>query len=708
MNVLILGASLGWADEGMWTPDQVPEMADTLAEMGLALDASALADPRSAPLSAIVSLGGCSASFVSPDGLIATNHHCVERYLQVNATAEADYARDGYTAASRDGELPAGPSARLYLIDRIDNVTDTVSAAAAGRRMKDADRKDAVDRARKQLVADCEAESPDRRCRVASFYEGLEYHLIVQRELKDVRLVYAPPRAVGSYGGEVDNWMWPRHTGDFALLRAYVAPDGSAAPHAAENVPYQPDHHLPLDLDGVSPGDFVMVAGFPGRTRRHNRASELRYAAEERYPERLERTAALLAILEGHAARDPEGAAKLASPIMGLSNVDKNNREMLALLGGTDIIEDKEADEAALNEWLSADRSRRKAARAVAELEEVIAAKQALSSQGRLAGSMLWVSDLLGVASRAYRLAVEAEKPDLERAAGYQERDRAWTAAFFQQLEHTLYLPADRDTLAFIIDQYESSPAEEQIPDIGIWLAAQGGTASALEMLYSSPALAETDARMALLEMDRAAFETSSDPWIQLAVIIEHFQARKRAQEDALSGAQVRLRPQVAAAMLEMKGAAGIYPDANSTLRLTFGHVAGWSPADGVSYLPQTTLSGVVAKATGEAPFNAPDALLARAGQETRWTDPVLGDVPVNYLSTLDITGGNSGSATLNARGEFVGLAFDGNIDSIGADWVFGKNARSIHVDVRYLLWTLEGDARAAWLLDELGVPPLP
>ncbi|MEL6349873.1 MAG: S46 family peptidase [Myxococcota bacterium] len=697
----VLWMASAHADEGMWTPEQVPAMAEQLEEMGLQLNASVLADPRSAPLSAVISLGGCSASFVSPDGLIATNHHCVEQYLQVNATGEADLARDGMLATDRAGELSAGPTARVTITERIDDVTDTINAAV-GRRMKDTDRKAAVEMAQKQLIRDCEAEAADRRCRVASFYEGLSYRLIVSRQLDDLRLVYAPPRSVGSYGGEVDNWMWPRHTGDFALLRVYVAPDGSAAPYHADNVPYQPDHHLPLDLDGVSPGEFVMVAGYPGFTRRLDRVSELRHSAEVRYPERLELFREMKAVLEDHSARSPEAAAKLASPMLGLANLEKNNAELLTMLEETDIIADRAADEAALDAWLASARSRRRTARTVAELEAVIAEQQAFSRRSQKLQSMRWAADLLGVAHRAYRTAIEAEKPDIDREPGYQDRDRPRLVAYFKQLDDTIYLPADRDVFAVVIDFYMKSPEEQRDQRIDEWFSRMGGVEAALDALYTEPALADADARLALLEMDRDTFEASDDPWVQLAVLVESVLAEQRAESRRLTGAMMRLRPQVVAANLERKGADSMYPDANSTLRLTFGHVTGWSPADGVVYLPQTTLQGLANKATGEPPFDAPERLLARVGEQTRWADPDLGDVPVNFLSTLDITGGNSGSATLNDNGELVGLAFDGNIDSIGADWMYGDTARTIHVDVRYLLWTLEGMPDAAWLLDEL------
>ena len=258
--------------------------------------------------------------------------------------------------------------------------------------------------------------------------------------------------------------------------------------------------------------------------------------------------------------------------------------------------------------------------------------------------------------------------------------------------------------MAILLRHHAAMPVDQQIPPLANWLAEQGGIDAALNTLYTSPSLAENAARQALLELDRAALESSSDPWVSLAVKMEGWLSQQRVVSDRISGAMARLRPLYMQALIDMHGRGGLYPDANSTLRLTFGHVKGWSPQDGVAYLPQTSLAGMAAKATGEVPFDAPTSLLERVDQESRWVDEDLGDVPVNYLSTLDITGGNSGSATLHAAGEFVGLAFDGNIDSIGADWVFGPTSRSIHVDVRYMLWVMEADPEAGWLLDELGV----
>jgi hypothetical protein len=702
-SVMLLLLSVAWADEGMWTPEQVPAMATPLTEMGLTVDPATLSDPLQEPLSAIVSLGGCSASFVSPDGLIATNHHCVEGYLQYNSNAEENRSRDGHTAADQAGELSVGPSGRLYVLERIEDVTERVQSRFK-RRMSDAQRKEALSLIRKEIVAECEA-TPGYRCRVAGFYEGLSYRLVVSRELSDLRLVYAPPRSVGSYGGDIDNWMWPRHTGDFALLRAYVAPDGSAAPFAEENIPYTPPAHLPMATDGVGPGDFVMVAGCPGRTRRHDRASELRYSAEVSIPKRLTLLTELGAMLRDHAERDPEAAARLAAPIGYLANGEKNSRELLTLLEGGTLLDDKDAADAALSAWVADDRKRARAyGKAMTELELIIAQRQAHQERTQVASYLMWLPDLLGVAHKAYRQSIENEKPDLAREEGYQERDIERTKGRFARLEKTLYLPADRDSMAIMLRHHAEQPDDRQVPPLRDWLAEHGGVDAALETLYTDPALAETDARLALLDADRAALEASTDPWVSLAVAMEGWLAEQRIISDQLSGAMARLRPLYMQALIDMKGDDGLYPDANSTLRLTFGHVMGWSPQDGMAYLPQTTLSGMVAKSTGAVPFNAPETLLSRAGQETRWLDETLGDVPVNYLSTLDITGGNSGSATLNAAGEFVGLAFDGNVESIGADWVFGPKSRSIHVDVRYMLWVMESDPDAAWLLDELGI----
>lgn len=697
----LLLASPARADEGMWLPEQLPSRAARLKELGLELPVEALADPKQAPLAAIVSLGFCSASFVSPDGLILTNHHCVGGYLGYNSSAEANRARDGHLAADRAGELSAGPAARLQIVESIEDVTARV-LGAVGKRTDDAKREAAVARAQKELVAGCETQ-PGRRCRVAEFDSGQSYRLIRSIELKDVRIVYAPPESVGAYGGEVDNWMWPRHAGDFAVLRAYVGPDGQPAAWAPDNVPYRPAHHLRIDPTGAQEGEMVMVAGFPGGTSRNAPSWELAFQAA-RLDEDIALYARYLEILGAESARDPEAAARLASSIDVLGNGKKYMEGLRDNVRASGVVERLQARDEALAAWVAADKKRQQRyAPVLTELRARQAEAEARHPVEAVHGRLVRFLDLSQVASTALRLADERKKPDLERDPGFQDRDRERIAQRFQAMERTLWLPADRAFLEQFLAEHAALPPEQRIEPLDAWLRAQGGPAAAVERLFRDPALARTEARLALLESDSAALRRSEDPWVQLAVALESWRAPRRIEDKARAGAALRLRPLYVQALQEAFPGE-LYPDANGTLRISYGRVEGYRPRDGLLALPRTTVSGMAAKA-GPAPFDAPERLLRAAlrSRQSPWADPELGDVPCDFLSTLDTTGGNSGSATLNGRGELVGLLFDGNYEAMSADYLYDPAlTRSIHVDVRYLLWMLDEVEGAQGLLAEL------
>ena len=702
--ILLLASLSARADEGMWLPEQLPGKAAELEQMGLDLDAEALADPMGQPLGSIVTLGFCSAAFVSPDGLIATNHHCVAGYLQYLSDADNDRNKDGYLAATQADEAWVGPGSEVQVVQKITDVTDQVNAGISIR-TRDTKREAMVSRNTKSIIAECEAERPDVRCRVASYFGGAEYRLIEKQRLKDVRLVYAPPDSVGAFGGETDNWMWPRHAGDFALLRAYVAPDGTAAEHAEDNVPYAPPHHLEVNPDGVRPGDFVMVAGYPGSTYRFRPARSMAFARDVSYPFGIALSEEVRAILVDHASRSAEASARLTAGIGYIDNGLKYRQGMLDGFQGSDVVERKSATEEALMRWVESDRRRaRRYAPTFAELDILADQMERTYKSESVSGWMLRV-DLLSAAYGAWRWASEQEKPDLERDRGYQDRDRERRIRRLERMDKSLWLEADRDILRLLLEKLVALPEKEQPRPVLAWVDEQGGIDAALELLFSEPALANVEDRVALMDMDRQALRGSSDPWVQLAIALDAYNAPLRARDKARKGAYLRLQPYYVEAL---RGAAKdeLYPDANGTLRVTVGHVKGYAPKDGLLAVPQTTLAGMVAK-HGDAPFDAPPRFLAAAENSTqsRWKDEALGDVPVDFLTTLDTTGGNSGSATLDSEGRFIGLIFDGNYEAMSADWVFDEAmTRSIHVDVRYLLWTLDEVEGATRLLDEMGI----
>ncbi len=705
MLAWILALSAVFADEGMWLPDQVGPLGPSLAQAGMTVPVRDLMDLSSHPLGAIVSLGHCSGALVSDDGLVVTNHHCVLRALQVNSDAAHDRAREGYLALTRAQELPTGPNFRIAIIERMEDVTERVTAGIrTGRRATPDDQRRAViERASKTLVAECER-AQSRRCRVVEQDGGMRYLLEVKREIQDVRLVYAPPTSVGSYGGEIDNWMWPRHAGDFAFLRAYVGPDGTTAPPSPDNVTLETPNHLMVDSAGVQPGDVVWMAGFPGHTRRNALALELEHTLTRRLPAEITLSRSLLEILRTSISAHPDTAPILAAPIAGLENGIKYKEGLLARLGDGRALAAKKSEEAALLAWIAEEEDRTVAWGGVLEQTHVLIAEgQAHPERDALVSRLVRDPDLLATAHTGLRMARESQRPLLDQDPGYQARDRARHQGRFQRLDHTLELTSDRAVTRTLLLAHQALPPAEQVPEVSAWLTAQGGVSPALERLYSAMELARLENRMALLDASVASLEASTDPWLELACALETHLVREREAHKQRTGAFLRLRPQVQEAMNAFREGP-VYPDADGTLRLTFGSVEGAVPRDGLMYLPQTTVGGMVAKA-GPPPFDVPDWLLAAAREApaSRFVDPVLLDVPVAFLSNLEATGGNSGSATLNADGELVGLVHDVTWESIASDWVFEASvARSVHVDVRYLLWVLSVTPGAENLLAEL------
>jgi hypothetical protein len=697
---VIFWAATAGAGEGMWLPEQVPALAEELRAAGFSIPAGALADPLAAPLSAIASLGGCSASFVSPEGLLVSNLHCIDGWVARNSTGPVDHLGDGFTAGSRADELPAGPSARVYVLESIEDVTATVNAAVSSPKVDDASRVEVLDRARTALVERCER-AKGRRCRVATFDGGATHRLLRSVEILDVRLVHTPPERVGYFGGDTDNFEWPRHDADYGLFRAYVGPDGRPAPPAPENVPYRPASHLRVDWTGVGPGEPVLVIGYPGSTSRLALAEELRHEVEVDNPHTLSVYAEVEAIVAEERARSEDADRHLVSTALSLANGRKYVRGIQDNVAGSTVLADKEALDRAIEAKLASDPARKVA---IDELRSVLAAERAAGARSRAIRD-LFQATWLDVAHTAYRWSVEREKKPAAREPGLQERDRDDLVAWLSELDEETWAPAERRVLRAMFARYLAAPAEARLPALDAWLQAKGGPDAAVEALFASPALAGVEGRLALLDRPRAAQEASTEPWTQLAVLLERERlAADRAEARARSGALLRLRPTWVALVREVLGGRS-YPDANGTLRVTFGRVEGYRVRDGLEATPVTRLRGIPEK-DARPEYEAPPALREAIAADTDgpFRDPALGDVPVNFLSTLDTTGGNSGSATLNAAGELVGLVFDGNYESMAADWQFDPaTTRTIHVDVRYLGWWLSRQPGGDRILAELG-----
>ncbi|UTY57547.1 S46 family peptidase [Massilia sp. erpn] len=703
-------ASAAYADEGMWMPQQLPQVAKDLKAAGLKLDPASLTKLTEFPMGAIVSLGGCSASFVSPQGLVVTNHHCVYNSVAQNSRPERDLLANGFVARSLKEELPAAPGSRIFVTTEVLNVTDKVVTADVAK-LSGKQRSDAIEKNQKAIVAECEKDA-GHRCTVSSFYGGLEFYKIKQLEIRDVRLVHAPPAGVGKFGGDTDNWMWPRHTGDYGFYRAYVSKDGKAADYSEDNVPYVPKHHLKLAKEGVKEGDFVMVLGYPGRTNRHRLPSEVAYTFDWNYPAFVKASGENLAIIARETKDDKDAALKYAGQVASINNYYKNRQGMLNSYAGSDFLARKTAQQNELKAWVNGNPQRQKEFGAdIERVEKLIAQRDAETK--RDFNLSYGQPRLLSSARSLYRLANETQKPDAERKAGYQVRDLPRFKSSVAGLVRTYDEKVDKALVLHHLKNYLAQPAAEHNASFNAALGLKAGMSeaelkAAIDTLYAGSKLGDAKERAAWLDKSPADFKASNDSFIKAAVAMYEEGLKEEAKDEELAGnIQQAYGSYMKAkiAFMKTKGQA-VYPDANSTLRVTFGKIAGRDHgADGTTWTAFTTVNGVAAKATGEGEFNAPKAQLEAIKNKDfgKFVDPKLKTVPVNFLATLDITGGNSGSAALNSKAELVGLAFDGTLDSIISDWDFNKaNTRDIQVDLRYMLWNMKHIDKANNLLEEM------
>ena len=622
---------------------------------------------------------------------------------------------DGFLAKTRAEELWNGPGSRVFVTVSVRDVTADI-VGKLDPKLSDRQRFDAVEKNVKELTA--ASEKGGLRCHIASFFEGKQWFEFCQMEIQDVRLVYAPAAGIGNFGGEVDNWQWPRHAGDFAFYRAYVSPTGKAVAYAKDNVPYQPKHWLRVSPKGANPGDLVFVAGYPGRTARLSPYSEVKQTVEWSLPRTVKRNTDQIALLEELSKEDPETAIRVSTRIRGMNNSLTKSKGVIKGMQQGGLLAQREEREKSLLAWIDADPKRK------ADYGDVLPALNAfVADRARTRERDSLIAEVCGgrgsvmdAAQTVYRLSLERPKPDMDRDPAFQERNWSRLREGQDRLQRSLDVKADRVLMTYTLAEVAKLPASQRIDvlDQEIGLAAGMSEADAskaissfLDKLLTGTTLYQKDRRLACLELSTAELLATNDTAIKLTAALYPLTEAIREKSKERSGAADRLGPRYAEALLAQNGGA-VAPDANGTLRVTYGQVKGVPARDGLLKLPQTTLQGIVEKATDASPFNAPEAELAaikalRAGKQTPYLDPQLNDVPVNFLSSVDTTGGNSGSATLNGKGELVGLLFDGTFDTVASDYLFDPvRTRSIHVDARYMLWTMTEVDGATNLLAEI------
>jgi len=692
------------ADEGMWEPHQMELLKRELRASGYKRSVSNISNLFKHPMSAIVSLGGCSAAFVSQDGLIATNYHCIERsFLQFNSNAESDLFETGFVARTKNDEKRSAPGARVYVTLESNDITEKVLAGLT-------DNTEAIDRAKiiednkKEIIKNCET-SDEVECRVRSFFSGETYKLEKVLKLKDIRLVYAPPSYIGEYGGEIDNWMYPRHTGDFALLRAYTAQDGSSEEYNEENIPYKSDSFLKISAKGVDDNDFVMVVGYPGRTNRTITFNEIRWDLETGFQETVKFLKRGIELMDEN-TDSSDGSElkyrglksgyenyykKISGQIDGASNFKLLETEKIKWTQFLDFVENhaSETDKNYLNELL-----------------DLIDQDQEKAIAKRYYGN----SSLISQARMIYRNAFERGKIDAERKPGYQDRDQERITNRIKSLDYSFDVRVDRAIFKDRLMVYAGIDSSLRRTVYSERLKIDESKEAMLrkvDEIYSTKYKNSEDF-LTMLEMSIDELNESSDPLI--IFVKETFdESIKYEKESEENGAKKQLLKSKFISLLkryyEISGKQ-MYADANGTLRVTYGNVAGVSLKDGIVYEPFTRLEGITQKHSGIKPFNASEKLLSLIEKKDygRYLYEPINSVPVNFLSTLDITNGNSGSATINSKFELVGLAFDGMIETIISDYKYIPEARSISVDSRYLLWTLEKFESAENIISELTI----
>ncbi|HDP95393.1 MAG TPA: S46 family peptidase [Candidatus Aminicenantes bacterium] len=691
------------AEEGMWPLSEIHKL--DLASRGLLMDPLELYNPDGVSLiDGIINLSGCTASFISTDGLILTNYHCAFRAIQSATSAENDLFENGFMAEDRSKELSA-PGYTVRIIDSYRDVSNQVLAAVSPG-MPYARQTRAREKRMKSIVQKAEKAHPGKRASVAEMFPGKTYVLFVYTDLRDIRLVYAPPRSIGEFGGEEDNWMWPRHTGDFALLRAYTGPDGEPADRSENNRPYHPEAYLHVNPDGVSEGDFVFIPGYPGRTYRHRTSYFLEFEENRRMPWVVTQYQWMINVLEKMSMEDHDAAIQLAPRLKGLWNVMKNYRGKLKGMRQAKITAQRRNQEEKIQAFiLSQPELKEKYGSVLDEIRKVYEQDQQ-DWKARLACSYLpRAAFLLGTAHTLYEAAVERRKPDLQRKSAYMDRNFTRLSQRILRGYRDFYLPADRALTQHMLSQVLSEPDSAYVEPIRAALGEKE-LPQFIQWIFRDTEMVERACAEKWLKAKPEDFRRSKDPMIRLALALHPVLDRIEEEGKARKG---RLDEQLAR-LVEVKRrflGRDFIPDANGTLRLTMGRIRGYSPADAVKMAPLTTLGGLVEKHRGQPPFIAPERLrqLVAKNHDGGFADPVPGQVPVAMLYDCDTTGGNSGSPVLDARGKLVGLNFDRVFEATVNDYAWSDRfSRSIGVDIRFILWFLSEYSGAHHLVREMGV----
>jgi len=711
MRLYILGLIiivLAWsfpifADEGMWPITEIGRI--NLAAKGLTIPVKEIYNPDGISLmQAIIRLSGCTASFISPDGLIITNHHCAFGAVQRASTADNDYLTNGFLAKNRQQEIPATGYTASIMESYFDVSSEVLSVVTED--MELGERIKAINKRKKEILLQAEKDFPGKRAEISEMFIGKTYLLFIYTRLRDIRLVYVPPVSIGEFGGENDNWIWPRHTGDFSFVRAYVAPDGSPADYSEDNIPYRPKVHFQVAAEGVNEEDFVFIMGYPGRTYRHRTSYFMAYEKNVRLPYLATEYEKAIRIMEDFSDKSSETAIKLASPIKSLSNRMKNYRGKLTGMERIGLVDQRRSLEEKMLQYFSGDEQGEILEQVLKDIEHVYKEKELWATSEYLISNILRLSTPLKNANTVYQAAQNKAKPDIERESAYMDRNIERTQRRLFLGLKSYYAPAEKEILSRLLKQVIELDGEQKIVAIEEAIT-DGKIDKFIDDLYSNTQFADEDFLKEVLTYSSDQLEEINDPSLKVIINLDPRIQKNKERSRKQGGTLNKLHPKLYDLKYQFNEAAFI-PDANSTFRLTYGYIRGYRPRDAVYCSPITTFRGVIEKTTGIAPFITPPALidLYQKKEFGQFFNNELNDVPVAILYNMDTTGGNSGSPVLNNKGQLVGVNFDRAWEATINDYAWNESySRSIAVDIRYVLWVTQKFAGADYLLEEMNVP---
>lgn len=709
LTALLIGFALVFnmtaqADEGMWLLPLLEKLnIGTMTEMGLELSAEDIYSVNHSSLKDAIAIfgGGCTSEIVSAKGLLLTNHHCGYGAIQSHSTVEHDYLKDGFWAGSLAEEL-ATPGLAVHFLEYLEDVTARVMVNVTDDMTED-QRNQAIRKAAMEIQNEVET-NDFRYARVQPFFSGNQYFLLVYTQYRDVRFVGAPPSSIGKYGADTDNWMWPRHTGDFSVFRVYMSKDGKPAEFSEENIPYEPKHFLPVSMKGVEEGDFAMILGYPGGTTRFMTSYEIDRELTLTHPNRIKIRGLRQELMLEDMLADDAVRIKYASKYSGSTNYWKFSIGQSKGLKDLNVKAKKEALQAKFTNWISMDPAKQKKYGEALDLikKSVEGDDPFYNASQYYSESLTRGSEILGLANGASRLyKLLADKADAAAISEAANALKAGAEGYFKNYNG----PTDQKITAAMMELFATDVPAQFHADIFSTIQSKykGDYKKFVDKMFATSVFASQEALNAFCD-NPSKKVLDKDLAYQAAVSIftkagEIRRESRQFAEDLARGQRLWI-----GGVLEMEKDKTFYPDANFTMRLTYGSVKSYDPKDAVHYKYFTTLDGVMEK---EDPNNW--EFVVHPKLKELWEAKDYGDygdgdtMKVCFITTNDITGGNSGSGVINGRGELIGLAFDGNWEAMSGDIAFEPDLqRCIAVDIRFVLWVMDKFAGAKHLVDEM------